>query len=329
MKSSSPVRFYRIYGLSLATDLGFKNRLGTGAPPADLTFRCPVEPLAELDDLEASSRNPSPTPGRGNPSRLFRLGALDVLRFTDVADYYVGDDRIDCHLRDPLRRYLVEIELLGPVLSFWLERRGLPTLHASAVDVGGLAVAFLSSKHGGKTSLAATLLRQGYSLLTDDVLPLEERGGTFLGRPGYPQMRMWPDQAARYLERWQELELIHPGYSKRRVPVGPGGLGRFCDASRPLACIYLPQRRSGASGGVEIVPLKPRDAAIELVRHSFSPYLVDAMGWQAERLDFFARLVQRVPVRRVLYSSGFEHLPAVRDGILEDKRQGARAGTPT
>ena len=36
------------------------------------------------------------------------------------------------------------------------------------------------------------------------------------------------------------------------------------------------------------------------------------------RLEFFARMVQQVPVRRLVYPTGFEHLPRVRETILED-----------
>jgi hypothetical protein len=57
---------------------------------------------------------------------------------------------------------------------------------------------------------------------------------------------------------------------------------------------------------------------IELVRHSFSPHLVQAAGLQPRRLDLFARLVMQVPVRRLRYPSGFERLPEVVERLLKD-----------
>ena len=69
---------------------------------------------------------------------------------------------------------------------------------------------------------------------------------------------------------------------------------------------------------IGITPVSPRDAVIELVRHSFTPRVVEAIGLQAQRLDFFAQMVQQVPMRRLVYPSGFAHLPRVRDAILED-----------
>jgi hypothetical protein len=133
-------------------------------------------------------------------------------------------------------------------------------------------------------------------------------------------MRLWPDEAQYFLGHYEDLERVHPAYSKRRVPVGPDGFGTFCDASQPMACLYLPERRDPEEGGMEIVimPVSPRDAVIELVRHSFTPRVVEAIGLQPQRLDFFAQMVQQVPMRRLSYPSGFEHLPRVREAILED-----------
>jgi hypothetical protein len=209
---------------------------------------------------------------------LYRQGAYDVMRFTHVADFYLWPNCIVCYLLDPAYDYLVEIHLLGTVLSFWLERQGIPALHATAVVVNGCAAAFLSDNGSGKSVLAATLMQAGYPLLTDDVLPIERCHGAFIGRPGYPQMRLWPDEAQYFLGHYEDLERVHPTFSKRRVPVGPGGFGTFCDASQPMACLYLPERLDPAarSAEIEITPVSPRDAVIELVRHSFTPRVVEA-----------------------------------------------------
>jgi hypothetical protein len=57
---------------------------------------------------------------------------------------------------------------------------------------------------------------------------------------------------------------------------------------------------------------------LELVRHSFSPYIVEGVGWQPRRLDLFARLLRGVAVRSLVYPSGLERLPEVARAVLED-----------
>lgn len=251
---------------------------------------------------------------------LYRMVDYDVLRFAGFADFYLWPGQIICHLRNPDSSDLVELNLLGPVLSLWLELRSVPALHTSAVMMDRHAVAFLSSSQGGKSTLAAMFVQAGYSLLTDDILPVERRRDVLLGRPGYPTMRLWPDEALHFLGHCEDLELVHHKLTKRWVPVGPGGFGAFCDESQPLACLYVPQRRQPADTrtDVEITPISPRDAVIELVRHSFAAGIIEPLELRPQRLDFFARMVSRVPTRRLVYPSGFEHLPRVRDAILQD-----------
>jgi hypothetical protein len=308
---------HRLFGLTVAGDFPFTVGLLPGYNASGLTLKVSDCPLS-------TQGNPTLPPVYVSPFRnvqgrslgyLFKGSEGEVLRLSGAGDFRISHDLIEVYMPVAATE-LAEIRLLGPVLSYWLEKQGIPTLHASAVKLGQGAVAFLSHKEGGKTGLAAAMMQAGFPLLTDDVLPVEERDGIFLGRPGYPQMRMWPDEAEHFLGGFKDLPLVHPAVTKRRVAVGVDGFGMFHDAALPLACIYLPERVP--EGPVEIHEVSPRDALIELVRHSFSPHLVQAAGLQPRRLDLFARLVMEVPVRRLRYPSGFERLPEVVERILTD-----------
>jgi hypothetical protein len=325
-------RTYRLYGLTLASDFAFANSLApaTGAP--DLTFACtPSAPLpGSLEQRELVYASPPYPEGGESEVLLYRLGACWVVRFTGVTDFYLWPDRILCHLQDPkypalsrnpkYHHMVVEVQLLGMVLACWLEWQGIPALHASAVVVEDSAVAFLSTGGGGKSSSAVALMQAGHPLLADDIVPVERSGGAFIGRPGYPQMRMWPEQAEYFLGHYEDLEIVYPGYSKRRVPVEENGLGSFCGVSRPLACLYLPERRNPIDWGtrIEIMPVQRRGAVMALIGHSFVPHIVEAMGLHPRRLSLFAEIAMQVPMRRVVYPNGFDHLPRVRHAILND-----------
>ncbi len=316
------MKLHQIYGLALASAFPFAHRLAPGLGVPDLTFSC------------TSSQS---TPGRAG-HRLYsspwrdedgesiahfdRFPGADVLRFPGIADFYLTPGRIDAHPLDPAHRDLLELRLLGPVLSFWLERMGIPVLHASAVHLEGQgAIGFVAHSGGGKSSLAASSIKAGSPLLTDDILPLEEAGESFRARPGFPQMRMIPEGARRFLGSTEGLALVCPGEPKLHVPVGPDGLqgfGTFRETPSPLSRLYVLDRQDDADSEIQIQPLTRREAVIELVRHSFSPYLVEAVGLQPRRLDLFSRLVRQVPVRRLVYPSGFAALPRVIEAVMAD-----------
>lgn len=313
---------YSLYGLNLASDFPFASRLPAGVGGPDLTFDVVDAPPVTgwEEDVPAFASPPQLDGVEESLLYVYRWDGYDVLRLTGVADYYLAPYSIACHLLDPAYEHLVEIHLLGVVLSLWLELRGIPALHASAAVVEGRVAAFLATNKGGKSSLAASLMQAGSPLLTDDVLPLEREGEVVRGRPGYPQMRMWPDQAGHFRGRYEDLATVHPAYSKRRVPVGEGGLGTFCNEARPLACLYLPERRNPAEwgAGVEITQLPRVEALITLVAQSFVPNTVEALGLQPQRMGVLTALVSQAPVRKISYPEGYQHLPRVRKAILDD-----------
>jgi hypothetical protein len=215
----------------------------------------------------------------------------------------------------------VEQFLTGPVLAYWLEQEGLPALHASAVAIAKRAVAFLAHSGNGKSTLAGGFIQAGAALLTDDILPVEDQDGRFWGRPGLPQIKMWPDEAEYFALNYEDFQTLSPDTSKLHIPVEALKNGAFCYESRPLACIYVPRKSDQPAGGtnIEITPIPPAEAVIELVRYSFiPPYIFESLGWQSRRLDFFAGLVRQVPVRRLVYPAGFEHLPGVTEAVRRD-----------
>lgn len=316
---------YSLFGLTLTSNFRLTRRVAllSNTVP-DLTLTRTLVDALPGDSIDLAPTYTSPYKLRNGQSLLYayRQAACDLLHFPNTADFSVWPDRIVCHQWHEAHDYEVERWLVGTVLALWLERRGTPMLHASAVVVADHAVAFLASNTAGKSSLAAALMQGGQALLTDDVLPITRGDQTFLGQPGYPQMRLWPDQAQHFLGHFADLPLVHPEATKRAIAVGPEGLGMFCDRPQPLRCLYIPSRRDPAQAGtsVEITPVSPRDACIELVRYSFSTRLVTALGLQPQRLPRLAQIADEVPVRRLMYPSGMEYLPGVCATILEDVR---------
>jgi hypothetical protein len=318
---------YRLYGVTMASDFPFANRLAPASGPCDLTFTRMSEGTRALD-LEAAAPAYASLPRPGGSKPLLRIYLFEddgsghgvvATRIADIAEYYLYPDRIFYRLLEPSCDYLVEIQFLGHIMAIWLESRGVPALHASAVVVGERAVAFLAGNKAGKSSLAASLMQAGCPLLTDDILPLECGGEGVRGRPGYPQMRLWPDQAEHFLGQYRELEIVHPAYTKRRVAIGADGLGAFWNQPAPLGCLYLPEMRDDSTdSGIEIEPVSPRDAFAQLLRCSVVGAAVEALGWQPRRFQALAQVASTVPGRRLRYSSARDRLVEVRQAILAD-----------
>jgi hypothetical protein len=301
---------YRLYGQTLATDFNFKTPLLPGSGTPDLTFCC-VDAPPEYQDW----RRVEPVVDLPGSISLHCCGDYDVFHFVDLAEFYIFPDKIICCLLDANYDYQVEVILLGFALSYWLEKRGIPALHAAAVNISGEGVVFLSTNAGGKSSLAATLTQMGHSLLTDDILAIQQVGSRFIGHPGFPQARMWPEVATHFVGSYEHLELAHPAYEKRRVPVEL--LGEFCTEAVPLARVYLPQRQEDGAADVQVEAIPAAQAIMSLMGYSFAAGYAEAAGLQAQRFRFFGALVQAVPVYKLTYPSGYHLLPDVCRRIID------------
>lgn len=312
---------YCLYGIALASDFRFSHSVPPTDPPADLSFR--MSPELDLTPSSENLRTVYESPfldSEGNV-RLRTASTLerDDLRFGNRIHFTLRPDEIACHFTPDVTVQDIEIHLLGAVCAYWLERRGLPCVHASAVVTPLGGVGFLAESRGGKSSLAAALMKAGLPLLTDDILAIEERSGRFHGRASYPQMRFWPREAEIFTGRKEGHNLVHPGAQKVRVPIGGPGFGTFHPHDAPLRALYLPHRRpSSEISSIRVEPIRPRDALIELVRESFVAHLVASAPWAHDRLARLAAIAEAVPMRRLSYPSGFDRLPEVRDAILDD-----------
>ncbi len=310
---------YHAFGLTIASDYPLSYaRLESGGRP-DLVFHLTRQPPTDQTSRNASLIFSSASEiGYGKSAvQVHRTPEYDLVSFTDVADYYLWPDRIVCHLHDREYEYAVELYLFGVVFAIWMERRGMLTLHGSAVAVGDWAIAILGGKHGGKTTLAAALLLRGGSLLTDDIVVIEPAGDQFLVRPTYPEMRLWPDQAQHFFGMAGACNRLHPKSPKLRVSLDECPEAEFCDTGRPLVGIYLPE--DGDTDRTTITAVTGARAVVTLVGNSYAAHIVEAMGLRAGRFDLVSRLAGEVPIRHVVYPRGLDHVPDVARAIIHDE----------
>ena len=318
-------RRWTVYGLVLTTPHRFANHLVETSALADLWVRrVDAAPIAAgWQNLAPAYRSDLMIDDHQHFLDLIVAPDATVFRYSEVVDFFVLEDGIAYQVHDAAYDFMVELHLLGNVLSYWLERAGSPVLHAAGVVVDEHVIGFLGDRGTGKTSLAATMIARGYPLATDDRLALTPARSGYLAQPGYPQMRMWPEQARHFLGH-DRLERVKRTMPKLRVPVGPTGFGSFDGAGRPLAALYAPQRHDGDE--VTFHNLAPGPAVFHLARNSCLVGIVEGTGMAIRRLAILGDLVTRVPVRVARYPNGLHRLPEIVERIADDARSLVRAG---
>jgi hypothetical protein len=177
---------YQYYGYRLASEVAFPLLpAGGGGGEADIRLR-----LGPVPDHLAHSVWSSPFLEIGeNGEAIAKAG--DRLRFRIAGGNEIVLDTDRSQSAMEMETHFTSL-VAGVVLH---QRRALP-LHASAVSVDGLAVAFAGPSGIGKSTFASALALHGYPLIADDVCRIEfhPEGGPTVA-PGPARLRLWPDMA--------------------------------------------------------------------------------------------------------------------------------------
>lgn len=183
-----------------------------------------------------------------------------------------------------LRFYLV-----GTIMAILLYQRGLLVLHASVVNLRGGAVAFLGVSGAGKSSTVATLHAHGHSMVADDVAAIDLSAAEPLLFPAFPQVKLSPEMATALGHDFTSLLPLHPQEEKRGYRMSE----KFDRSPLPIYRLYV----LADAPTMSIEPLPPKEAAMELVRHSRPTTLFHSGG--AAHLLQCTQLAKQVQVYRL------------------------------
>lgn len=205
--------------------------------------------------------------------------------------------------------------LLGPVLGLLLRLRSITCLHASAVSFGDRAAAFVGAEGAGKSTTAAALARRGHRVLSDDVVALAEREGTFYVMPAYPYLCLWPDSVETLYGSSDALPRLTPNWEKRCLTLGDRGT-LFEERALPLGAIYiLVNRRTDSAPCVE--EISAPKALLTLVANTYASNMLDR-EMRAMEFAVLGRLVSSVAIRQLCAHQDAHRLEELCQLVTQD-----------
>ena len=310
---------YRAYGLTLSCDTPVSAlRLErTDLERYDIMVSLGPEPdwVREARRLPSHLEHPRPgeTERDNSPFTLTSFGAGEFfeLAYGDEALFLVDGaaERLWGTCLPPFTEEDVATYLLGPVMGFVLRRRSVLALHASAVRIGGQAVALCGESQAGKSTTAAALALRGIPVLCEDITPLIEEDGKFQVEPGYPRVCLWPDAVETLFGARDALPRLTPSWEKFFLPLD-GRNAKFEEQRQVVRAVYLFAPRVAEAEAPRIETLSAREALLDLVQNTYMNWMLDRRQRAAE-FDVLSKLVTQVPIRRIV-----PHLDPGRIGAL-------------
>jgi hypothetical protein len=176
---------------------------------------------------------------------------------------------INSHLEDRLRLYILG-SCMGALL---LQRRILP-LHGSTISINNKAYGIVGDSGAGKSTLAAALLSKGYSLLSDDIIPISLTDNKAMVTPAYPQQKLWKESLDAFSVDTNQFSSIFDRETKFIVPVS----SHF--HSEPLELGGIFELVKGKEDSVVLRPIHKLEQIKKLYDHTFRQFLVERLNIQ-------------------------------------------------
>jgi hypothetical protein len=298
---------YTVFGLLVRSNLGIPGltpeRRSAESPAVEISLGAPPGGIdADNGEPEELIYASSDTTESGAPAlRICKIanGAFLRLNYFDGTKFWLDQKGTALWAVWPAVLSLEDVAtyILGPVFGLLLRLRGVPCLHASAVEFGGSAVAFAGSEGAGKSTTAAALADRGHAVISDDIVAIVEREGSFFVLSAYPYLSLWPESVNMLYGPEKKLPSFSPSYDKRQLVLAENRL-RFQERAMPLGAVFLLGQRAAEPAAPFFEALSARESLISLVANSYATNLLDK-SMRAQEFELFGRLVASVPIWRL------------------------------
>lgn len=199
--------------------------------------------------------------------QFYRINNNYLLRFPELADFIIDskNSSVQCWPVPGVPMATLNQLYLNQLLPLVLSHQGKLVFHASAIEIDGLAIAFMGVSGRGKSTLAASFSSNQCPFLTDDGLVLEKTDDSYQVLPSQPSIRLWDDSQNAILNSDMQAEAALNYTSKLRFTASNQMV--FCETPCSLHRIYFLDDASASE--IQFVKLSPQEAMVELIKHSF------------------------------------------------------------
>ncbi len=235
------------------------------------------------------------------------------INFEGVARYLISSGR-EIRVQPYTNRDdpMVRLFLLGTALSVLLQQRGLLPIHGNAIEVNDGCLVCVGESGAGKSTLATAFLQQGFRLLADDVVPVDQAG---LAWPGFPRIRLWGETASKFAIETTGLPRILPEMDKYQIPLGPG----FCNAPLPVKWLYVLEAHDAET--FEILPYEGMARFEPLHQNTYRVQYLEHFAMKSKNLQQVTDLAGKIHMAKIRRPKQGFRLPELVEFILGDVKR--------
>ena len=136
------------------------------------------------------------------------LNIPDIAKFfiTNGKQIFISKTSENYSIEEPIRTYL-----LGSAIGALLIQRGILLFHGNSLEKNGKAIICLGDSGVGKSTIAYQLMKNGWNLISDDLVALDSDGNVL---PGIPRIKLWEDAVSHFGLNTNQLPRVAKGFNK-------------------------------------------------------------------------------------------------------------------
>lgn len=224
-----------------------------------------------------------------------------LLRVPNVGRYHIrGGKEIVVEKFHSAMDNSIRLFLLGTALGVLIQQRGLLPIHGSTVVLeDGTGALFTGASGSGKSTMAAHLDRQGYTILNDDISVVTfDHDGRPIVQPGTNHLKLWADALDLLEHATSGLERVRDKFEKYFVPFDS-------KVQQPVSLrdiILLVRHRENNEMG--LFPVATLEAIRVITNNTYRPRLIELAGKRQDHFKQCAVIAKTVNVFRFVRPRG-------------------------
>lgn len=276
--------FYKAFGLSISSDIYFPEleTISHQIESTDIDIR--------IGDLTSLYFEPN-----GEPVQFIFNKNYIAFQFSDVATFFIQDGKsitvspIKEADEDQIRLYI-----LGTCMGVLLIQRRILPLHGSTVAINGRAYSFIGESGAGKSTIASAFLKQGFQLVTDDVIAVElSKDSVPYVKPSYPQQKLWQESLGQFGIETANYSPIYKRETKFVVPVDSQYL------TEPIQLAGIFELVKTDSESIEIVPIENLKRIQTLFCHTYRNFIIPELGLMDWHFTYSTKIINHIKMYQI------------------------------
>jgi hypothetical protein len=231
----------------------------------------------------------------GKSNHIVINKSLVVFQIPKVALFSIQDGKyITISPFDNADNDVIRLYILGTCMGILLMQRKILPLHGSVFEANGKAYAIVGDSGAGKSTLASVFLKEGFKLLSDDVIAI-----AFLDNktpyviPSYPQQKLWENSLNKIGMPSLDYKPLFERETKYAIPIHT----QFRETPLPLSGIF--ELEMIDRGSVHIEQVKGVEGVKTLYTHTYRNFIIPQLGLQEWHFDISTKIINNIDMYKL------------------------------